>query len=156
MWSIVRDLQAKVAPAVANNVQLDKAASSSEPSCSAAHGQQQAHDGEAAAVAPAGGEGKTEEVARDEPLAATLLVAPRVHPFNAALFENLALNLAIALKQTPIMDRIEVEVRNTTLLPDEGPALVPVPQYMVLSYTVSCVAMVCRQLMTVHYSFHMY
>lgn len=46
-----------------------------------------------------------------EPLVSTLLVAPRLHPFNSALFENLARNVDIALKQTPIMDRVEVEVR---------------------------------------------
>lgn len=46
-----------------------------------------------------------------DPLASTLLVAPRLHPFNSAQFENFASNLAIALKQTPIMDRFEVEVQ---------------------------------------------
>lgn len=53
------------------------------------------------------------ESSREEsrPLVSTLLVAPRLHPFNAAKFDNFARNLAIALKQTPIMDKIEVEVR---------------------------------------------
>ena len=61
------------------------------------------------------------EVSREEgaaqegrPLVSTLLVAPRLHPFNAAKFDSFARNLAIALKQTPIMDRIEVEVRTRT------------------------------------------
>lgn len=48
---------------------------------------------------------------RSEPLASTLLVAPHLHPFNAAQFDNFARSLAIALKQTPIMDRIEIEAR---------------------------------------------
>lgn len=45
-----------------------------------------------------------------DPLVSTLLVSPRLHPFNSAMFENLARNVDIALKQTPIMDRVEVEV----------------------------------------------
>lgn len=130
-WSIVRDLQARVAPAVTNETNIGKSFSASKPSCSTSQGQQEAHHGGAAAAATGGG-AKEERVVRDEPLAATLLVAPRVHPFNAALFENLSLNLAIALKQTPIMDHIEVEVRiyccAMFVSDEDGPvsALVPV------------------------------
>eukprot|EP00752_Nemacystus_decipiens_P004125 g3774.t1 len=54
------------------------------------------------------------------PLVSTLLVAPRLHPFNAAKFDSFARNLAIALKQTPIMDRIEVEVYHPELVCDGG------------------------------------
>lgn len=52
-----------------------------------------------------------QEQGQSEPLASTLLVTPRLHPFNSAQFDNFAQNLGIALKQTPIVDRIEVEVR---------------------------------------------
>eukprot|EP00903_Cladosiphon_okamuranus_P010988 g10377.t1 len=60
------------------------------------------------------------EESRRPPLVSTLLVAPRLHPFNAAKFDNFARNLAIALKQTPIMDRIEVEVYHPELVCDGG------------------------------------
>lgn len=60
-------------------------------------------EGAAEAAVEAGNEAK-------KALASTLLVAPRLHPFNAAQFENFARTLAIALKQAPIVDRIEVEV----------------------------------------------
>lgn len=59
---------------------------------------------------PEPGRGEAVAVRERGPLVSTLLVAPRLHPFNAAKFDNFARNLAIALKQTPIMDRIEVEV----------------------------------------------
>ena len=60
---------------------------------------------------PDGGVGEGGKNQR-EPLASKLFVAPRLHPFNSAQFENFVSNLAIALKQTPIMDRFEVEVRH--------------------------------------------
>lgn len=85
IWSIVSQLQAKVKPIL----------SAEEGSHSVA-----IHGG--------GVEGGDSD--RD-PLASTLLVAPRLHPFNSAQFEHFASNLAIALKQTPIIDRFEVEVQ---------------------------------------------
>lgn len=80
-----------------------------------------AADPEGGGTKPAEGRGAAggEEVAC-RPLVSTLLVAPRLHPFNAAKFDSFARNLAIALKQAPIMDRIEVEVYHPELVCDGG------------------------------------
>ncbi|CAN0442727.1 unnamed protein product [Pylaiella littoralis] len=77
---------------------------------------------------PAGeGEGEVEvEVEEMEvdyskkPLVSTLLVTPRLHPFNAAQFDKFARNLAIALTQAPITGRIEIEVYHPELVCDGG------------------------------------
>ena len=74
------------------------------------HGNNGASGGRGGVECGGGGGGGGGEGRQREPLASTLLVTPRLHPFNAAEFENFGRNLEIALKQTPIMDRIEVEV----------------------------------------------
>lgn len=99
IWSIVSQLQTKAAPGLAEE--------RPSPASTATTGQ--AEDGGELNVGGGGGGGGGEGRQR-EPLASTLLVTPRLHPFNAAEFENFGRNLEIALKQTPIMDRIEVEV----------------------------------------------
>lgn len=102
VWSIVGQLQEEVNLFMA----ADSPASSQTTH---AHGDAVEGDQRVKGMSTAGKDGGV--VAEGGALASKMLVTPRINPFNAALYKNLARSLGIALKETPIMDRIEVEVR---------------------------------------------
>lgn len=117
VWSIVTQLQGAVAPilpetrdASSLNVGITESTDSIPPQHKTAEDSGLAGE----QGGPTDGE-DSDGLGTMKPLRSTLLVAPRLHPFNAAQFDNFARTLAIALKQTPIMDRIEVEVRPRTV-----------------------------------------
>lgn len=108
IWSIVTKLQDKAAPVLASQRRSLSAATEAAVVAAVAEGGKD--EGTASRGKEEEEEGGRSVETEVEPLVSTLLVAPRLHPFNAAQFDNFAQNLGIALKQTPIMDRIEVEV----------------------------------------------
>lgn len=124
------ELQVKVLPML--EAQARRGFPSSTPAASS-----EAEGTEDGAVAQRSQDDDGGESRSCDPLVSTLLVAPRLHPFNSALFENLARNVDIALKQTPIIDRVEVEVsslRDSSAHPPLSPSS-PLPLLVFFLYS---------------------